>query len=666
MQTKIQRLFIANRGEIARRIALGAQSLGIETVALYSGPSAPEFLKGLVTTLLQVEEESPALYLDGARMVQFAEQSGADALHPGFGFLSESAAFAALVIKSGMTWVGPSPESITKMASKAEARAIAKAFNVPVVPGLERMKSANAAELLQSVSDFVASHGFPILLKAAMGGGGKGMRIVREHKDIEDSITRAQSEALNSFGDSTLIVERYVEHPRHVEVQILGDQEGNVYALGDRDCSVQRRHQKIIEEAPAPGLREETRRRMQDAAIALAKGVKYFSAGTVEFIIDWTPENRDKEDFFFLEMNTRLQVEHPVTEQIFQEDLVAWQLKIAMGLSLKDKINLKPQGHSIELRLYAEDSKNNFLPAPGPVYGFLPYQSQGIRWEAGIDVMDEVTSKFDPMIAKLIATGSTRSEAIAKLISALKHSVLAMPVSNASFLLDVLQSPAFTDVQPTTRYIEEEKSNLQRVAETRRAKTDPLAEQLFRSLGSARSVPGNLSIDGLTQNVFARSLAPKAQIEYSQSFTGRVPARYGARETLMGHGWIRNGNEPVGFSYCVTLDQGAQVCWLGIEGEAYFLLHKDDETSAGKSGVHAHDILAPVPGKVVKILVAKGSVVQERQTLLILESMKMEFEVQASKGGIIGEVLVRQGEQVQADTLLAEWDCFGGDPNPVL
>lgn len=648
---KIDRLFIANRGEIARRIALGAQALGIETAALFSGAAAPEYLKGLVTHLIHVDEESPALYLNGEKMVQLAKSAGCDAVHPGFGFLSENAAFAALVVKNGMNWIGPSSDSISKMASKAEARALAKEYKVPVVPGLERMNSASTKDLVQSVNDFVKDHGFPILLKAAMGGGGKGMRVVREVKDIEEAVNRAQSEALNSFGDATLIVERYVEHPRHIEVQILGDQHGNVYALGDRDCSVQRRHQKIIEEAPAPGLRDETRKRMQDAAVALAKGVSYYSAGTVEFIMDWSAENRAKEDFFFLEMNTRLQVEHPVTEQIFSEDLVAWQLKIAMGETLKNKINLKPQGHSIELRLYAEDSKNNFLPAPGPVYGFLPYHSQGIRWEAGIDIIDEVTPKFDPMIAKLISTGSTRDQAIDKLILALKQSVLAMPVSNATFLLDVLQSPAFRKAQPTTKYIDEEKTALITAAENRRKSTDSLAESLFVKLGSAKA-SSEVSIGNITKNVFTKASVSDPNISLSQTQIGRVPARYGTRETTVGRGFIENTQ----FTYCLTRVQGADIKWLNIEGETYFRLQKDDESSAsGKSGAHAHDILAPVPGKVVKILVKAGDAVVERQTLLILESMKMEFEVQATKAGTIAEILVRQGDQVQSDTQLANW-----------
>lgn len=653
---KIRKLFIANRGEIARRIALGAQGLDIETAALYSGPAAPSFLQGLITTLLKVDEESPALYLNGQKMVDFAKQSGCDALHPGFGFLSESAAFAALVEESGLTWIGPSSQSIAQMASKAEARSIAKLYKVPVVPGLEKMSNGNVAELIQSVHGFARDHGFPILLKAAMGGGGKGMRIVRATSEIEESINRAQSEALNSFGDSTLIVERYVEHPRHIEVQIMGDQQGNVYALGDRDCSVQRRHQKVIEEAPAPGLSLETRQRMQDSAVALAKAVGYYSAGTVEFIMDWAPEQRAKENFYFLEMNTRLQVEHPVTEQIFNEDLVAWQLRVAMGETLKDRINRVPQGHSIELRLYAEDTKNKFLPAPGPVYGFLPYNSQGIRWEAGIDAIDEVTARFDPMIAKLIATGPTRKQAIKRLIEALKQSVLAMPISNASFLLGVLESPAFADAQPTTRFIEDETPALQAAEDLRRSKTDPLAEEIWQSLGADLTVSPD-SIASLTQSIFAKAKAlSTSRIQFTSEVKATVPLRYGPRLSTMGRGFIEKNGQQTGFSYCATNDKGAYIRWLNIEGETYFKVDRQDESSAsGKSGAHAHELIAPVPGKVVKILVAPGAEVSDKQTLMILESMKMEFEVLATRSGVISEILVQEGQQVQSDTMLALW-----------
>ncbi len=654
---KIRKLFIANRGEIARRIALGARGLGLQTAAIYSGPAAPAFLDGLIDTFIKVPEESPAVYLNAALMVDLAKQAGADAVHPGFGFLSESAAFAALVEQNGLTWVGPSPASIAKMASKAEARSIAKAHKVPVVPGLEETSHLKPAELLKAIGAFADAHGFPILLKAAMGGGGKGMRVVRSHGEIEEAVNRAQSEALNSFGDSTLIVERYVEFPRHIEVQILGDQHGNVYALADRDCSVQRRHQKIIEEAPAPALTPETRTRMQEAAVNLSKAVGYYSAGTVEFIMDWSPDHRAQQNFYFLEMNTRLQVEHPVTEQIFNEDLVAWQLRIAQGESLKDRINLKPQGHSIELRLYAEDTQNRFLPAPGPVYGFQPYNSQGLRWETGIDAIDEVTPRFDPMIAKLIATGPTREHAIDLLVEALKRSILAMPISNTSFLLDVLQSHGFRDAQPTTRFIEDEVASLRSAAEKRRAKTDALAAQLWARLEAPVPAVQKGDAWSLTRAVFSKQAeAGPANVVKTQEIKATVPLRYGSRVSAMGHGFIETADKRESFAYCSTVVKGAFIRWLNIDGETYFKIEQRDEASAsGRSGAHAHEIIAPVPGKIVKILVAPGSTVHDKQTVMILESMKMEFEVQATRSGTIAEILVRPGDQVQSDSLLAEW-----------
>lgn len=652
---RIRRIFIANRGEIARRIAFGAQSLGIETVCLYSGEAPPAFLEHLVTQFVKVEEESPALYLNAEMMVGFAQKSACDAVHPGFGFLSENAGFAALVEKVGLTWIGPSPKAISAMASKAAARALAKDHKVPVVPGLEKLDQGS----LQAIQHFAKTYGFPILLKAAMGGGGKGMRIVRRDAELQDAVHRAQSEAINAFGDGSLIVERYVEYPRHVEVQILGDQHGNVYALGDRDCSVQRRHQKIIEEAPAPGLRPETRKKMQEAAINLAKAVGYYSAGTVEFLVDWSQENREEENFYFLEMNTRLQVEHPVTEQIFNEDLVVWQLRIAMGESLEGRLHTHAQGHSIELRLYAEDCKNRFMPAPGPVYGFLPFHGPGIRWERGIDAIDEITTRFDPMIAKIVSTGSTREQAIQRLVLALQQTILAVPTSNVSFLLDVLRSPAFTETQATTRFIEDEADALEQASKKRLDATGPLAEKIWNAIDSKnRPAYATSDLANLTRSIFAKNKAETLPIRVSfiEEHVASVPLRYPGRTTSMGRGTFVDNGKQGSFCYCQSFLGESWIRWLSIDGEAFLRIDSRDEiTGSGKAGAHAHDVLAPVPGKLVKILVTAGSEVHEKQTLFILESMKMEFEVQATRSGILEEVLVEPGQQVQADALLAHW-----------
>jgi geranyl-CoA carboxylase alpha subunit len=658
---KIHRVFIANRGEIARRIARGAQGLGIESAALYSGDAPPAFLEGLVQEFVRVPEESPAVYLNAELMVKLALETGCDAVHPGFGFLSENARFAAMVEEAGLTWIGPSSSAISEMASKAAAREIAKNHGVPVVPGIERLNVLEDGSHLDTVRAFVRQHGFPILLKAALGGGGKGMRVVREDAELEEAIRRAQSEAINAFGDGSLIVERYVEYPRHVEVQILGDSHGHIYALGDRDCSVQRRHQKIIEEAPAPALTPETREAMHAAAIRLARSVRYQSAGTVEFLVDWSPDRRHLQEqaFYFLEMNTRLQVEHPVTEQIFQEDLVAWQFKIAQGASIRDRLNLVPQGHSIELRLYAEDAEQRFLPAPGPVYGFSPAQLPGIRWEIGIDPIDEITARFDPMIAKLVATGTDRDQAIERLIQALQQTVLAIPTSNIGFLLGVLRHKAFQADQPTTRFIEEHQDELLSERSRLREHWEPWALRIMKQLHAPSGVaPETIDVTNITRYVFQRQARDTTHLSchLSQHQAIAVPRRYRGRHSIVGKGLVAIEGRWQSFTYCQTQRDGAFIQWINLEGQAFLREERpDDLLAASKGGSQGQNLVAPVPGKVVKVLIEAGSKVRERQTVVILESMKMEFEVQASRSGIIQDVLVQAGQQVQADELLAHW-----------
>ncbi len=665
--THIKRVFIANRGEIARRIALGAQSQGIDSVALYSGEAPPAFLEGLVQQFVKVEEESPALYLNAELMVQLAVQTSCDAVHPGFGFLSENARFASLVREAGLNWIGPSPSAISEMASKAAAREIAQQQSVPVVPGIERLQILEDGSHLAVVRAFAKQHGFPILLKAALGGGGKGMRVVQQESELEEAIRRAQSEAINAFGDGALIVERYVEHPRHVEVQILGDKHGNIYALSDRDCSVQRRHQKIIEEAPAPGLSPITRQRMHEAAVRLAQSVRYESAGTVEFLVDWSPDKQRLEDqnFYFLEMNTRLQVEHPVTEQVLNEDLVAWQFRIAQGESIRDKVHLKPQGHSIELRLYAEDAAQKFLPAPGPVHGFLPYQAPGIRWEIGIDPIDAVSTRFDPMIAKLIATGADRKQAIERLKQALKQTVLAIPTSNLSFLLAVLSHPGFVEAQPTTRFLETYQVDLAEWTETERARLKETAHTLVKKLhehaqpATHHDQAHAPSVAQLTQAIFSKKTTTpqtNALLSLAQVKIVSVPSRFRSLSSVVGRGLLLEATQHHAFAFCQCRRGSSHIRWINLDGQCFYEEDKGDELqAASKSAAHSHTITAPVPGKVVKVLIQAKDQVKERQTVLILESMKMEFEVQAARSGTVGAILVEPGQQVQADEVLAQW-----------
>ena len=350
----MKKLFIANRGEIAARIALSAKKLGIETATIVKGETKPQFLKGLIDHWIEVEDDTSATYLNEELMISLAKLAGCDAVHPGFGFLSEKASFAKKVNDSGLNWVGPDHTSIEQMASKAQAREIAASAGVPLVPGLENIKNND------EITELGKTAGYPLLIKAALGGGGKGMRVVEKEEEILDAIERAKSEALNSFGDDKIIVEKYIQNPRHVEVQVLADKHGQVAILGDRDCSVQRRHQKIVEEAPATNIHPSTREKMHQAAKMLAEKVNYVSAGTVEFLLDASCDETVEQQFYFLEMNTRLQVEHPVTEMIFSIDLVAWQLKIAQNEKLTNEVlNAQPKGHSVEVRLYAEDCLDN-------------------------------------------------------------------------------------------------------------------------------------------------------------------------------------------------------------------------------------------------------------------------------------------------------------------
>ena len=437
----IKRIFIANRGEIARRIAQTAKKLGIETVALTDKSVPPAYLADVVTKFVHVKEETTQVYLNPDLMIQYAKTSGADAIHPGFGFLSENAGFAEAVVKAGITWVGPRPGAIDAMASKATARNHAEKAKVPCLPGLNGLDlSHGESKALQELEQFASKAGFPLLIKAAYGGGGKGMRIVNKKEELAENARRAAAEAISSFGNGSLIVEKYLPAPRHVEVQVMADKHGNVCIFGDRDCSLQRRHQKILEEAPAPNIPADVRAAMHSAAQGLAGAVGYDNAGTVEFLLDET--NRDHVSFYFLEMNTRLQVEHTVTEEVFNVDLVEWQIRVARGEELPLEFKtLKPRGHSIEVRIYAEDPGTNFFPAPGPVRAFVPSFGRGVRWEIGMDTVDEISTRFDPMISKLVCTAGDRPQAMELVAQTLERTLFAGPSRRISDFERLISRP---------------------------------------------------------------------------------------------------------------------------------------------------------------------------------------------------------------------------------
>jgi len=428
-----RKLLISNRGEIALRIIRACQELGVRSVAVYSDADAqaPHVREADEAVHIGPAASSES-YLKGERIVEAALESGAEAIHPGYGFLSEREWFARLVRDRGLTFIGPSPEAIAAMGSKTAARQLAIAAGVPVVPGTtEPLRDADEA------ADVAARFGYPILLKAAAGGGGKGMRVVREARELSAALDSARREARNAFGDDAVYVEKYIEGPRHVEIQVIGDHHGTVLSLGERECSVQRRHQKMIEEAPSVAVSPELRRRMGDTAVAAARAAGYVNAGTCEFLLDRNG------DFYFLEMNTRLQVEHPVTELVTGVDLVQWQIRVAAGERLPFPADLTPRGWAIECRITSEDPSNGFLPSTGRIsYLHIP-TGPGVRWDGGIEAGSTIGLHYDPMLAKLIAWGATREQAIARMHRALSELTIVGIETSREFHLRVMEDPEF-------------------------------------------------------------------------------------------------------------------------------------------------------------------------------------------------------------------------------
>lgn len=439
------RLLIANRGEIAVRIIRACQELDIHTVAVYSEADGAALHTRLAGEAVLIGPPAPAeSYLCIDKILEAAQQTGCDAVHPGYGFLAENADFAAAVTAAGLTFVGPHPDAIRTMGSKTLAREAMAAAGVPIVPGYQQSQRDEA--LLAAAQKI----GFPILVKAIAGGGGKGMRVVHAAADLPYALQSARREALNAFGDDQVYLEKYLPDPHHIEFQIFGDRFGHVVHLFERECSVQRRHQKIIEETPSPLLDDDLRRRMGEAAVAAAKAVNYANAGTIEFLVD---ANRN---FYFLEMNTRLQVEHPITELAVGVDLVKWQLRVAAGEPLPaEQSQLTQRGHALECRLYAEDPTHNFLPSTGRILRVIEPSGPGIRVDSGLAIGDEITIHYDPLLAKLSVLAENRTEAIDKMERALRQYVILGGVTtNVPFLRDVIRHPAFQLGQTTTEFID--------------------------------------------------------------------------------------------------------------------------------------------------------------------------------------------------------------------
>ena len=654
----ITRLLVANRGEIARRVFRTCRELGIETVAVHSDADAGLPFVAEADAAVRLPGNTPAeTYLRGDLVIEAAHRAGADAIHPGYGFLSENAAFARQVADAGLTWVGPTPRSMELMGTKVESKQLMGSAGVPV--------------LTEFAPEAVTETDLPILVKASSGGGGRGMRVVRALADVAATVELASNEAASAFGDPTVFCEPYVEHGRHVEVQVVGDTHGNVVVLGERDCSVQRRHQKVIEETPAPGLPDELRKALHEAARAAAEAIDYVGAGTVEFLVS-TGADGVPDRFFFLEMNTRLQVEHPVTECVTGLDLVALQIAVAEGRSLADSVvePVETRGHAVEVRLYAEDPAAGYQPQsgrlsrfelPGVVAEFANPASYGLRLDSGVGAGDEIGTFYDAMIAKLIVWAPTREQALRQLAGALAKAEIHGLKTNRDLLVNLLRDPVVVDGRMDTSWLDGADLSV---------------------LGGAPGGPDTLPLSG-----FAAAVALAEQARLAAKVQRRIPA--GWRNVvsqpqltgfLVGHGEELDVHWYGGRSFAsadledvtVLEVRDGRTVVLDVSGvRRGFTVHVDGdrvdvESALGHVGlkrrprfvdpagqVAVGSLLAPMPGSVISVRAAVGDAVTEGQPILVMEAMKMQHTIAAPYAGTVTELPVQTGQQVGAGDVLA-------------
>ena len=631
-------ILIANRGEIACRIIKTAKEMGIRSIAVYVDADKDSLFVKQADESIRLEDGG---YLDGDQIINAAKMSGAQAIHPGYGFLSENASFARKVKKEKLIWVGPSPNVISVMGDKLKAKELAIKADVPTLPMTSKPNEAKKI-------------GYPLLIKAAAGGGGKGMRIVNKEKDLKESIVSAQREAKSGFNDERIFIERYVEKSRHIEIQILGDSKGNVVHLGERECSIQRRHQKIIEESPSPRISDDVRNKMGEAAVKLAKQIKYESAGTVEFLFD------DKtEEFWFLEVNTRLQVEHPVTEEVTGIDLVCEQLKIARGESLEfDQKDITWTGSSIEVRLYAEDPNNDFLPEIGTLIAFEENNSAEARWDTGVNKGTVVGTDFDPMLAKIISYAPNRTDAAGKIAKALESAHIGGVKTNRDFLVNCLKTKEFLDGDTTSDFIERVKPS--RKLEINQSEIEHasaiaamwMQQQNRNNSNVAKFMPSGWTNGRLpNQKVTFEFENTEYDFEYKQKrdqkflFSNNKEAFiYSSDED--GIDMIFDGKRHYSR---VTVSKNNILVHMPfgdvmLELKPRFKMPGTEVTIGG--------LIAPMPGKVIDVKVKKGKKVKAGDTLVILEAMKMEHSIKASEDGTVSELLISVNDQVENGALL--------------
>ncbi len=650
------KILIANRGEIACRVAATAARLGVRTVAVYSDADAQAAHVQACDEAVHIGGAAVAdSYLQWQRILDAALQTGAQAVHPGYGFLSENADFANACARAGLVFIGPGVAAIEAMGLKAASKQLMAKAGVPLVPGYHEADQSPA--LLASEAQRI---GFPVLIKASAGGGGKGMRIVQQAADFDEALASCQREAKNSFGDDAVLIEKYVQRPRHIEIQVFGDTHGNVIHLHERDCSVQRRHQKVLEESPAPGLTHEMRERMGAAAVAAAKAVNYVGAGTVEFIVEQTERGMD---FFFMEMNTRLQVEHPVTEAVTGLDLVEWQLRIASGEPLPlTQAQVTVQGHAIEARICAETPDNDFLPAIGQLHVLKTppasrFQVSEVRLDSGVRQGDSISPYYDSMIAKLIVHGETREQALARLDAALAQLHIAGVQNNVAFIRRVIRTDSFAKAQLDTALIEREKAALfhQQTVSTPQSIAAVVAA-LLRSeqhLSEDWVDPWSVRQSWLMQGRSVRSFQFETQGEtHTAALT--CLARGGMRLQIAGHEAVFTWRDTAGQLQLTWGDQTLR-CHVYPNADDWHVFTDAGEACLRLSNPLAYEtqdasiggnLAAPMPGKLLSFAVKTGDKVVAGQALAVMEAMKMEHTVAAPGNGTVAELLYAPGDQV--------------------
>lgn len=645
----VSRLLVANRGEIARRVMRTARDMGIATVAIYAdGDANAPFVAEADSAVALDGKTSAQTYLDIEKVLDACRRSGADALHPGYGFLSENAGFAKAVLEAGITWIGPSPDVIGSMGDKLSAKQLMSDAGVPTLPAIE----VNADIDLKASANEI---GYPVLVKASAGGGGRGMRVVEAEADLADAVESAKREAGSSFGDDTVFLEKWLDRSRHIEIQIIGDTHGNLVHCFERECSIQRRHQKIIEEAPSSAVTPEIRNAMGEAAVKAARSLGYSSAGTVEFLLQ-------DDDFYFLEVNARLQVEHPVTEEIIGHDLVREQIRVAEGELLSfSQDDLSINGHAIEARLCAEDPDNDFLPSPGPVVFWQPSANGGARFDSGVESGSMIAMEFDAMIAKVIAHAPTRREAAAKLARALESTRIQGLTTNRDFLIETLRNDAFIVGDTTTDFIERIQPARKRQIDDAELRDACIAAAMeYQALNRAsakvmKTVRSGWRNTMLPYEIVEFALGDRqSRLEYRSRRDGRFRVRRGAEVHLVTVYDAGNGDVDIdidGRRLGFEVNQ-QEMTWYVHSNRGDLELKEQPRYPRPESAEVAGGLVAPMPGTVLSTAVIAGDEVNTGDLLVVLEAMKMEHRITAPADGVVSEIHVSEGDQVETDQLL--------------